>query len=54
MKKDNEVVIPISLIMVKCQWWLSALTIQINRVEKNMNSCYNGCEKCYCSRVGIF
>lgn len=38
MKKDNEVVIPIPLIMVKYKWWLSALTTQINRVEKNMNS----------------
>lgn len=38
MKKENKVVIPISLIMVKCQWWLSAVTEQISRVEKNMNS----------------
>ena len=37
-QSNNEVVIPISLITVKCQWWLSALTTQINRVEKNMNS----------------
>lgn len=35
---NNEVVIPISLIMIKCQWWLSALFGQIDRVEKNMNS----------------
>lgn len=37
-QSNNEVVIPLSLIMVKSQWWLSALTTQINRVEKNMNS----------------
>lgn len=37
-QSNNEVVIPISLIMVKCQWWLSALIEQINRVEKNINS----------------
>ncbi len=37
-QSNNEVVIPLSLIMVKSQWWLLALTTQINRVEKNMNS----------------
>ena len=37
-QSNNEVVISISLIMVKCQWWLSALIEQINRVEKNINS----------------
>ena len=40
MRKENNknIVIPISLITVKCQWWLSALNKQIKRVEKNMNS----------------
>ena len=37
-QSNNEVVIPLSLIMVKSQWWLSALIEQISRVEKNMNS----------------
>lgn len=37
-QSNNEVVISISLITVKCQWWLSALNEQIKRVEKNMNS----------------
>ena len=37
-ENNNNIVIPLSLIMVKSQWWLSALTTQINRVEKNMNS----------------
>lgn len=35
---NNNVVIPLSLIMVKTQWWLSSLNTQINRVEQNMNS----------------
>ena len=37
-EKNDIIVIPLSLIIVKSQWWLSALTIQISRVEKNMNS----------------
>lgn len=38
MNKNNNIVISLPLIMVKTQWWLSALTTQIYRVEKNMNS----------------
>lgn len=38
-KENNEnTIIPLTLIMVKSQWWLLALTTQINRVEQNMNS----------------
>lgn len=37
-KKNKDTVISLPLIIVKTQWWLSALVSQISRVEKNMNS----------------
>lgn len=37
-KKNKDTVISLPLIIVKTQWWLSALVSQISRVEENMNS----------------
>lgn len=37
-KKNKDTVISLPLIIIKTQWWLSALISQISRVEENMNS----------------
>lgn len=37
-QNNKNMIIPLPLIMVKTQWWLSSVTTQINRIETTMNS----------------